>query len=127
MRCSVSLTWLAVMTVPLLARAAAVDFKRDVQSIFEQRCYECHGEKKQKSGLRLDRKAAVFKGGDSGKPAIVLGKSSDSPLIQRITSNDPDEMMPPKGEKLSAAQGAVLRAWVDEGATWPDDRSEEHT
>jgi hypothetical protein len=50
--------------------AEPIDFKRDIQPIFEQRCYECHGEKKQKSGLRLDRKAAVFKGGDSGKPRL---------------------------------------------------------
>ena len=103
------------------AAAATIDFKREVQPIFEQRCYECHGEKKQKSGLRLDRKATVFKGGDSGKPAIVSGKSSDSPLLQRITSKDADEMMPPKGEPLSAAQVATIRAWIDQGAAWPDD------
>lgn len=110
------------LSAPVFARAATlIDFKREVQPIFEQRCYECHGEKKQKSGLRLDRKAAVFKGGDSGKPAIVPGKSSDSPLLQRLTSKDPDEMMPPKGEPLTDAQVMLLRAWIDQGATWPED------
>jgi hypothetical protein len=122
MRCSVSLALLAAVAVPLCGRAAAkVDFMRDVQPILERRCYECHAEKKQKSGIRLDRKTSVFKGGDSGKPAVVAGKSGESPLIQRVVSTDPDELMPPKGEKLSEAQIAVLRAWIDQGAQWPDD------
>jgi len=122
MRCSVSLALLAAVATPLCARAAArVDFKRDVQPILEQRCYECHGEKKQKSGIRFDRKATVFKGGDSGKPAVVSGKSGESLLFQRVVSTDPDELMPPKGEKLTDAQVATLRAWIDEGAHWPDD------
>lgn len=103
---------------------AQVDFKRDIQPIFEQRCYECHGEKKQKSGVRMDRKATVFQGGDSGKPAVVAGKSADSPLIQKVISNDPDEIMPPKGEKLTEAQVALLRAWIDQGAVWPDDETQ---
>ena len=122
MRCSGSIAFIVVLATTFGARAAVkIDFKREVQPIFEQRCYECHGEKKQKSGLRLDRKAAAFKGGDSGKPAIVSGKSADSPLLQRLLSQDPDEKMPPKGEPLTDAQVALLRAWIDQGAVWPDD------
>src|SRR5262245_49024258 len=85
-----------------------VNFNRDVQPLFQQRCYECHGEKKQKSGLRLDRKSSVFTGGDSGKPAVVPGKSTESPLFQRVTSEDKDEVMPPKGERLTAEQLSLL-------------------
>lgn len=104
-----------------LGAEAKVDFKRDVQPLFEQRCYECHGEKKQKSGLRLDRKHAALKVADSGKPAIVPGQGSASPLLQRLTSQDSDEVMPPKGDRLTDAQVTLLRQWIDEGAVWPDD------
>src|SRR5258708_37888494 len=80
------------MDLPPSARAAdahpAVDFARDIQPIFAARCYDCHGEKKQKSGFRLDDKAVALRGGDSGKPAIVPGKSAESSLIHRITSTD---------------------------------------
>jgi hypothetical protein len=126
MRCLHCILILAALgAVPFARSAARIDFKRDVQPIFEQRCYECHGEKKQKSGIRLDRKSAVFKGGDSGKPGVVPGKSAESPLLQRVTSQDPDEMMPPKGEKLTDAQVALLRQWIDQGAVWPDDGAKE--
>ncbi len=100
---------------------AAVDFQREVQPILEQRCTECHGEKKQKAGVRLDRKAFAFAPGDSGQPAILAGRSAESLLWQRITSTNTDEIMPPKGEPLTAAQVGAIQKWIDEGATWPDD------
>ena len=106
---------------------AAVDFQRDIQPIFEQRCYECHGGKKQKSGLRLDQSASVFRGGDSGKPAIVRGDSSGSSILARVTSSEADEMMPPKGERLLPEQISKLRTWIDAGATWPKELSGDTT
>jgi hypothetical protein len=99
--------------------AAAVDFVREVRPILQKHCYSCHGEKKQKSGLRLDIKAAAFKGGDKHAPDIISGKASDSPLIHFITTDDDDEHMPPKG-KLSAPDIATLTTWINEGATWPE-------
>src|SRR5687767_7286377 len=96
-----------------------IDFAKDVQPIFSQRCYECHDAKKSKSDFRLDLRDHAFKGGESGQPAIVKGKSSDSPLIQRVAGINPDDVMPPKGEKLSAEQIGILRAWIDQGAAWP--------
>src|SRR5881409_1913718 len=51
-----------------------IDFVQDIQPILTNSCYECHGAEKQKGGLRLDQKAAAFKGGDSG-PVLVPGKS----------------------------------------------------
>ena len=101
-----------------------MDFAKQIQPILEQRCYECHGSQKQKSGLRLDRKSAAFKGGDSGKPALLRGKSAESLLIQKITSPDPDEVMPPKGERLKPEQIALFKQWVEQGAAWPDDAAE---
>src|SRR5689334_20797274 len=100
--------------------AHSIDFQKDIRPLFESRCYECHGPKKQKSGLRLDRKSSVFQGGDSGKPAVVPGKSAQSLLVQKITSKDPDEVMPPKGEKLTAAETELLKKWIDQGATWTE-------
>jgi len=87
--------------------------------ILEKHCFECHGAKKAKGGLRLDAKEAALAGGDSGK-AIVPGKSASSPLLERILSEDEDERMPPKGERLTAVEAAAMRAWIDAGAVWPD-------
>ena len=105
--------------------ASSVDFTRDIQPVFERRCYECHGPKKNKGGLRFDRKATVLNGADSGKPVIVPGKSADSPLLRHITSTEPDEMMPPKGERLTGNEVALIKKWIDAGAAWPDDAGQE--
>ncbi|MBN9118388.1 MAG: DUF1549 domain-containing protein [Planctomycetes bacterium] len=99
-----------------------VDFDRDVKPIFAKHCASCHGVEKAKSGLRLDRKADALAGGDSGK-VIVPGKSADSPLVKLVSSDDPNDRMPPKGARLTPAEVATLQAWIDQGAKWPDDGS----
>ena len=108
---------LVLLASPCLA--PAVDFVREVRPILQKHCYSCHGEKKQKSGLRLDIKAAAFKGGDKHAPDIISGKAKDSPLIHFITTDDDAELMPPKG-KLPANDIAALTTWINEGATWPE-------
>ena len=69
-----ALTFVAclVMVEAFAAEQAKVDFARDIQPIFIKRCFECHGPDKQKSDLRLDRKADALKGGKSGKPLLLL-------------------------------------------------------
>jgi len=104
------------------AEQTKVDFAKDIQPIFTKRCFECHGPDKQKSGLRLDRKADALKGGKSGKPLFLPGKSAESELFQRVTSKDPDEIMPAKGEPLEAQQINLLRAWIDQGGVWPEEK-----
>ncbi len=111
------ITWL---TLAAAASAAPVDFVRDVRPIFEQHCYECHGDKKQKGGLRLDVKAAALKGGDTKGPDIIPGQANQSPLLHLVTTEDEDEVMPPKGARLNATQVAVLTRWINEGAAWPE-------
>ena len=101
----------------------AVDFVKDIRPLFESKCYSCHGPEKQKGQLRLDRKADALKGGDSHAPDIVSGKSADSPLIHFVAGLVPDMQMPPKGEPLTKEQVGLLRAWIDQGAQWPDDGS----
>ncbi len=54
-----------------LAMAGEVEFVRDVRPIFEKHCYECHGEAKQESGLRLDIKSLALQGGDNHGPDIL--------------------------------------------------------
>jgi hypothetical protein len=113
------MTFSAILLTITSASAAPVDFVRDVRPIFEKHCYECHGTKKQKSGLRLDIKSEALKGGDKHAPDIVAGKSADSALIKLITTTDDDEVMPPKG-KLPATDIDILTRWINEGAKWPD-------
>jgi mono/diheme cytochrome c family protein len=111
-----------LLSLPLAvpALAAPIDYVRDVRPIFERHCYECHGEKKQKSGLRLDVKAAALKGGDDHGASIVAGQAEKSPLIELVTSTDKDERMPPKGDALSAGEIATLSQWIHDGAAWPE-------
>lgn len=104
------------------AAFGAVDFEKEIRPLLTERCASCHGEKKQKALLRLDRRADAFKGGENGV-VIVPGKPEASPLFQRVVSTDADEVMPPKGERLTGREVAVLRQWIAEGAAWPDDGS----
>ena len=98
----------------------AVDFAADIQPIFVEHCYECHGPDTQKGKLRLDQRERGLKGGESG-PAIEPGNAS-SLLIELVKGVNPDEVMPPKKKKrLSAAQIATLEQWISEGAEWPAD------
>ena len=97
-----------------------IDFLRDVRPIFERHCFRCHGPEKQQSNYRLDRRSIALKGGDYSSSPIVPGKSDQSPLIEYLSGNG-DLTMPPEGERLSAGEIATLRAWIDQGAAWPDD------
>lgn len=99
-----------------------VDFVKDIQPIFSKHCYSCHGPQKQEAEFRLDAKEIAFKGGELG-PAIVPGNSAESLLIHAVAGTKPDLTMPMKGERLTAAQVGVLRAWIDQGAVWPDSAS----
>ncbi len=104
----------------LRGEEGTVDFVRDVRPIFAKSCYSCHGAEKQKSGYRLDARAYALKGGEIGR-SIVPGDSAHSPLIQYVAGTHPEITMPPKGERLTTAQVATLRAWIDQGASWPAD------
>ncbi|HLQ47211.1 MAG TPA: PSD1 and planctomycete cytochrome C domain-containing protein [Planctomycetaceae bacterium] len=104
------------------AAARKIDFVKEVQPIFVAKCYSCHGPQKQESAYRLDHQPTALKGGDIG-PAVIPGKSAESPLIRYVAGVDPDIKMPPEGERLTAEQVAILRAWIDQGAEWPESAS----
>ena len=99
---------------PCGGRPAAVEFfEKSVRPMLAARCQECHGPTKQKGGLRLDARAAIVAGGESG-PAVVPGDARASLLIDAINYGE-DHQMPPKS-KLPAPEIATLTRWVEMGA-----------
>jgi mono/diheme cytochrome c family protein len=96
-----------------------VDFARDIQPILEANCLRCHGPEKPKNGFRLDNRKSALKGGENGVD-IIPGDSAKSPLIHYVSYLVEDNEMPPigKGERLSAEQVSLLRAWIDQGVAW---------
>jgi len=99
--------------------AAAVDFETGILPIFEEHCLDCHGPDEQKSEFRVDQRAVMLRGGDSGLAALVPGDSAGSYLLEVIDGSDPDMIMPPKGDPLSGEQVALIKQWIEEGANWP--------
>ena len=96
-----------------------VTYTKDVAPILTKHCLKCHGPKLQESGLRVDQKASLLRGGDFGEPAIVSGKSDKSFLIQVVAGLNEDLKMPPKDSQLTATEIGVLRKWIDMGIPWP--------
>ena len=94
-------------------------FEAKVRPVLADNCLECHGAEKHKGGLRLDVRAAMLKGGETG-PAVVPGKPDESPLIEAIRYEG-DVQMPPK-KKLKDEEIAALTDWVKRGALWPEPR-----
>ncbi|MEQ9411839.1 MAG: DUF1553 domain-containing protein [Fuerstiella sp.] len=117
-----------IMNFGLSANAgqdAAVDYETDVKPILRTHCFDCHGPDTQESGLRLDRRQSLLRGGDSGEPAVVPGSAERSHLVELITGKDPDRLMPPESERLSDKQIAVVSSWINGGLQMPADASEE--
>ncbi|WP_367873100.1 PSD1 and planctomycete cytochrome C domain-containing protein [Luteolibacter sp. Populi] len=117
--------------LPLLALAPLgaaetehVDFSKDVRPILSNRCFKCHGpdEGTRKGELRLDLSAAALGKGESGKIAIVPHKPDESELIKRLSSTDPEEIMPPASAKMemSDREREILRLWIAQGAEYKD-------
>ena len=92
-------------------------FEAKIRPLLVERCIECHGDKKQKGGLRLDSRAAWQAGGDTGA-ALLAGKPDESLLIKAVRYGDKDLQMPPK-KQLGEAEVASLVEWVRQGAVDP--------
>jgi ankyrin repeat protein len=119
----------AICLASLVACASAadspIDFQKDVAPILQQHCVDCHGPELQMSELRLDQRKFAL--ADDGRGLIKPGKSSESLLIHRLTDKQLGILMPPTfpffpGEKggLAEAKISVLKAWIDQGAAWPE-------
>src|SRR6476661_1385234 len=94
-----------------------VDFNKEIRPILEASCIKCHGRGKTKGGFAIDTREILLKGGDSGAAAIP-GNSKESLLIEMVSGLDPENVMPQKGSKLTAAQVGLLRAWIDQDLPW---------
>jgi hypothetical protein len=104
------------------AAEGVVDFVELIEPLFAARCVGCHGEAQQFNGLRLDRKQDAMRGGHSG-PAILPGNSTDSRLIHLVAGYEVKGLMPPSGDPLTAEEVGLLRAWIDQGAQWPEEEA----
>ncbi len=108
------------MPLSLVAEVSSPDspafFENRIRPILAENCIKCHGEAKQKGGLRLDSASAMLGGGESG-PSLVPGNADGSLLVQAIRYNDLE--MPPTGV-LPEKDVADLTAWVAAGAPWPE-------
>jgi hypothetical protein len=111
-----------VSAVRVSADENHVGYRRDILPILSDRCFKCHGpdSASRQAGLRLDRATDATAVLDSGAKAIVPGDATKSALVERITSTDPDSMMPPpdSGKELSAKEKELLRRWINEGAKY---------
>ncbi len=97
---------------------AAVDFRKQIEPLFKQRCYACHAGTKQLGGLRLDSREAALAGGYSGA-VIKPGNAAASRLIALIDGTAKEKAMPMAGPRLTAEQVALVRDWIGQGAQWP--------
>ena len=109
-------------TVILAAPSPAADSAEDhfeavIRPLLVERCHACHAGDEAKGGLRLDSRAAMVRGGDSG-PAIDPGQPALESLLIRAVNHTDGLEMPPDG-RLPQPQIDALRAWVAAGASWP--------
>lgn len=104
------------------AASGPVDYVRDIRPILERSCLRCHGPERPRSGLRLDTREHLLRGGDGG-PVVVISNSAASRLVHAVARlpGVPEELwMPPEGKTppLSAEEVGLLRAWIDQGLPW---------
>lgn len=107
------------VTAEEVSDADAKFFLEEVFPVLKESCHRCHGEKKQQSGLRLDSRDAVLKGGQNG-PAIVAGKPDES-LLMKVLEYSGDIQMPPDA-KLDDEKIAVFKKWIEKDAPWPKEK-----
>jgi hypothetical protein len=99
-----------------------VDFDKDIKPILSASCVSCHGNGKSKGGFRIDTRETFLHGGDTGEAAAKPGDSANSLVIKMVTGVGIDDslVMPQKGRRLTSEEVGLLRAWIDQGAKWPD-------
>ncbi len=120
-----ALTRILTLTLAMIVAVTSVvtgeeriSYSRDILPILSDRCFVCHGPdgEHREADLRLDLE-------DEAKvSAVVAGMAQKSELFLRITSDDPDEKMPPPGNNLSlsAEEIDLIRRWIDQGAPWQE-------
>ena len=127
-RTPTGIAWIAAGVLIFSVRtafAASTDpldfFEQRIRPTLVNECYECHGAKKQKGGLRLDYRDGLLKGGDSG-PVLISGNAPKSLLIQSLRHEAPDFKMPKDRPPLSESVIADFVTWITRGAIDPRDQ-----
>ncbi len=106
--------------------ADKIDFETQILPLLKAKCFDCHGPETQESRFRLDRRAALLRGGDSGEPGIIPGKAQESHLIQLVKGEGSGKFMPPEeADRLNADQVQLLTDWINQGAPWSANSVEE--
>ena len=112
---------LALSALPAWGGASEEDhrefFEKRIRPVLAVHCTSCHGPERQESGLRLDTRSLMLKGGRSG-PVVVPGQPLQSRLYRAVTHRDPHLKMPPAGA-LAPSVIENIRAWIEAGAPWP--------
>ena len=98
------------------SRAHEELFEKQIRPVLAAQCWSCHGEKKAESGLRLDSRAAILKGGDRGE--LVNSKDPAASLLMHVIRRDGELQMPPNG-RLTPAQIGAFSKWIEFGLPWP--------
>jgi hypothetical protein len=112
----------ALIVLPVLAAPARgdIDFVKEIKPVLEQSCVRCHSGPKAKEGLSLETKDGLLEGSNNGK-VVVPGKAAESKLYRSIMlPKDNEKRMPQTGEPLAKPVTDKFKAWIDEGAKWPD-------
>lgn len=104
-----------LLALSTIARAGEIDFTRDIRPILSENCSFCHGpdEATREADLRLDTSEGAWS-------TLEKGDAAESELVRRITSDDPDQLMPPadSNRSLKPKQIQRIRDWIDQGAAW---------
>ena len=109
---------------PQEALPQTIEFNRDIRPILSDKCFQCHGPGTQLATLRFDLEDGAKHELRGGRFAIVPGDPDKSVVIQRVMATNPAVRMPRSqggaaaGEPLTERQMALLRRWIEQGATW---------
>ena len=111
----------SIFACPLPSAAESPSFRRDIAPILLDNCLACHGPKKVEGGYRVDTFSHAAGEGDSGLPGITAGDLDDSEVYRRVVSTDIDERMPLDGDQLREHEIALLKRWIEGGASFNGD------
>ena len=102
------------------AEEVPIDFAHDIVPIVRVHCGKCHTGDARQGGFSMNTRSSALAGGDSTTPGFVAGQASQSEIIRRIMSSDPQERMPSEGPALPVESIALLRRWIDTQAPWTE-------
>lgn len=102
-----------------ISRAADEVVNARAVQLLKAKCVSCHGADQVESGLRLDSRAAMIKGGERGS-AIAKDNAAESLLLKCVSGLSGEELRMPPKNPLSATEIELLRNWLASGAAWSE-------